>query len=153
VNTLSGHGVSIDVPAGWDVRIFRRPPRPPETTHAIVHAGDFALPEGRGDYGDGAVQQMGEDDVLIALVEFHPDSVGTALFAAAGPPPLGAGDASPTTLQRALGGQSGIQRFFTAAGRAWSLYVVIGSHQRRHRLVPRAARFLARVRIDPHRWS
>lgn len=149
MSRLSGAGISIDVPTGWDARIFRRPSRPGETTHAVLHAGNFSLPPDAADYGDGAVELMGPDHLLLSLVEFHPSSTDTALFAVRGLPlPLRTADASRTTLQRALGGQAGIQRFFTQSGRAWSLYVVLGSFDRRSALVSAANTVLSSLEIS-----
>ena len=146
---LAGFGLSIDLPAGWDARIFRRPAAPGETTHAVLHAGNFAVPTDAADYGDGAVQLMGPGHVLMTLVEFHPDSTSTTLFSSVGiPRPLAASDASRTTLQRALGGQAGIQRFFSEAGRAWSLYVVLGSFDARQSLVGQLNPVLSSLEIS-----
>jgi hypothetical protein len=133
---LTGEGLSVDVHPGWDARIFRRRAQGPETTHAVLHLANFALPSDAADYGDGAVQVMGSTHVLICLVEFHPSSTGAALFASVGfPLPLSPADVNATTLQRAVGGQGGIQRFFSQTGRAWSLYVVLGGINRRDQLV------------------
>lgn len=145
---LAAHGIVVRPPAGWDVRIYRRRADPPETTHAVVHAATFALPRARGDYGDGAVQLMAPADVFAALVEFHPSSTATALFAARGwPAPLRPGDLSRSSLQVARFGQAGVQRWFTAAARAWCLYVVVGSWRDRAALVERANRVVASIEV------
>jgi hypothetical protein len=147
---LSAVGLTIDTPAGWDARIFRRPAQGAETTHAVLHAANFALPAGAGDYGDGAVQLMGPSSALVVLVEFHPTSTSTALFAAQGLPlPLHADDASRSTLQHAMGGQAGIQRFFSLAGRAWCLYAVLGSFDLRRQLVPLVNAVVAAIEVAP----
>ena len=100
------------------------------TTHAVLHAASFPLPNDRGDFGSGAVERMRPHDVLVALVEMGPESVGTALFAAAGPPrQLSSQDFDPSSLLRAIPGQVGTQRFFSARGRAFCLYVVLDGHQ------------------------
>ena len=146
--TLSGAGIGIAAPRGWDVAISRREATAPETTHAVVHAATFPLPADRGDYGDGAVQQMSAGDVFVALVEFHPASVGTALFAAAGfPPPLTGADFSRTALQVAVAGQAGVQRWFSEGGRAWCLYVVVGSWDRRAALASLANQLIAGIEV------
>jgi hypothetical protein len=51
-------------------------------------------------------------------------------------------------LQRTIAGQSGVQRFFTEAGRAFCLYVVVGAHVNRHRAVVAVNHLLAGVQID-----
>ena len=114
----------------------------------MLHAGNFALPSDAADYGDGAVQQMGPSNLLVTLVEFHPSSVQTALFSVTGLPlPLRPEDADRTTLQRPIAGQAGIQRFFSVAGRAWSLYVVLGSFDRRPALVGAANEVLSTLQV------
>lgn len=146
--TIVGHGIAATPVRGWDIRIFRRPPDPPETTHAVLHAATFALPPSVGDYGDGAVQRMRPDDVFVALCEFHPSSTRSALFASTGlPGPLSPQEFSRTSLQHAMGGQAGVQHFFTASRRAWCLYVVIGSFDDRVRLTPRANELVGGVEV------
>ncbi len=145
---IAAHGIAVAPPRGWDVRIYRRPAEPPETTHAVAHAATFPLPSARGDYGDGAVQVMAPDDVFVALVEFGPAAAGSALFASDGfPPPLAGADFSRTALQVGLAGQAGLQRFFSARGRAWCLYVVIGSWDRRGVLAGRANELIAGIEM------
>ena len=43
-------------------------------------------------------------------------------------PKLGLADFSPAGMQRPIRGQSGAQKFFQVDGRAFALYVVVGSH-------------------------
>jgi hypothetical protein len=144
VSTLDAHGVVVSSPRGWDLRIGRRAADAAETTHTVVHAATFALPAARGDYGDGAVQLMGAQDVFIALVEFAPAALGTALFAAEGrPPPLTGDDFSRASLQHPVAGHAGVQRWFAEGGRPWCLYVVIGRWEDRNALAARANELLA----------
>jgi len=147
---VSAFGVSVAAPPGWDVRVRRGEATPPETAHLVLHAATFPLPADRADYGNGAVQLMGAADVFVALVEFAPPAARTALFAARGwPGPLTAADFSRSTLQHALAGQAGAQRWFTLAGRPWCLYTVIGAWQRRGELAARANAFLGGVSVSP----
>ena len=60
---------------------------------------------------------------------------GTALFARVGVPRVSAADFAPNNMQRPIPGQSGAQYFFNHGGRAFCLYVVLGSHARRNELV------------------
>ena len=146
---VAAHGLAVASLRGWDVRIFRRPTEAPETTHAVLHAATFALPSGVGDYGDGAVQLMGAGDVFVAMVEFEPSSAQQALFAARGLPlPLRPDDFSRASLQVSLPGQAGTQRWFGEAGRAWCLFVVLGSWDRRDALVERANQMVAGVEVQ-----
>ena len=126
----------MTVPSGWEARIFRRPATPPETTHTVMQLANFPLPSNVGDYGDGAVELMGPLSILACLVEFHPDHASDALFAVPGPPgDLPVEEFRRSTLQHARPGHLGAQRFFNAAGRSWSLFVVLGSEELRGRLV------------------
>jgi hypothetical protein len=115
-----------------------------------MHAGTFPLPLGRGDYGSAAVDRMHSGDVFVALLEFAPDSVGTALFAREGlPTELDADSFSPDTLQRPIPGQAGNQLFFNQAGRAFCLYAVLGAHRNRLHLTRLVNGFLPRISIGP----
>ena len=153
---LRDHGLAVEVPRGWDARIFRRPesaiavPSAPEApdapapqsgwTDPILHLANFALPEQRGDYGSGAVNLMGASHVFIALVEFGPASAGTAMFSASGMPRLRAASLATQTMQRPIPGMAGVQRFFHVGAppeaRAFCCYAVIGSFARRSVLAP-----------------
>lgn len=165
---LSGYGVSVALPAEWEGRIFRRPEptavfspqarRPAaahpgtdgwagERTHPVVHLATFALPAQRGDYGSGAVEIMDAADVFLALLEFGPECLGSALFSAAGIPTLRAASFNPQALQRHLPGQAGCQVFFTAAARAWCLYVVIGDARRAAAASARVNALLTRIEV------
>jgi hypothetical protein len=133
---LAGFGLAADLPPGWDGRAYRRPPdRADTTTRPVLHAANFPLPADRGDFGSGAVETMGPDDVFVAFVEYAADSAGSALFAGHRPAPIRPEHFRPDQLQRALPGQGGAQFFFTERGRAFCLYVVLGSYHRRARLV------------------
>jgi len=77
---LSRAGIEVDLPDGWDGRIYRRQADDAVTRRAL-HAANFALPPGLGDYAVGAAEQMGAGDVLVVLLEFDPDSAGQGLFA------------------------------------------------------------------------
>jgi hypothetical protein len=163
VAELSGQGVTLELPSGWDGRIFRRPqhgeaatadggpPAPPRaTTQAVVHVANVPLPQGVGDFGSNAVENLGPGDFLLVLFEYDSTSAGRPLFARQGLPQALDPDAfSPNVLQRRLPGQAGAQVFFTQAGRAFSLYVVLGSYENRTQLVPIVNQILASIRVSP----
>jgi hypothetical protein len=144
---LDRHGLRLDLPGGWDGRIYRRSVGRGHTS-SILHAGNFALPGDRGDYGSGAVERMQARHVFVALIEHDRSAAGLGLFARQGfPAPLRPSDFSRHVLQRTLPGQSGVQRFFSLEGRAFCLYVVLGSHAARGRLVPMVNTMLATARV------
>jgi hypothetical protein len=164
VTDLAAHGISVNLPTGWEGRCFRRPiagevaaagvhgepAAPLETTNAVLHVSTIALPPGVGDFASGAVDRLGNDDVLVVLFEYDPSSATQPLFASAGiPRKLTNDDFSPNMMQRAIRGQAGAQRFFNVEGRAFCLYAVLGAYTRRDVLVPRVNQVLATLTIEP----
>jgi hypothetical protein len=149
---IDAERIRIDLPNGWEGEVYRTDGAMEAfggTNRAVLHAATFPLPARRGDYGGGAVEVMGPDDVFITLFEFEPEAAEMALFAAAGfPTPLAPGDFSTSTLQRIIPGQSGVQRFFTVNGRPFCLYVVLGSHSARSALVPMVNEVLATLEVE-----
>jgi hypothetical protein len=147
---LARHGLGVEIPHGWDARIYRRAAdQAGSTTRAVMHAANFALPEQREDYGGGAVEIMRTGDVLLMLLEFDPEAAATPLFAHQGlPRRLSPSAFAPNRLQRILPGQAGAQFFFSDAGRAWCLYVVLGSWAARARLAAQAERILASTSLE-----
>jgi hypothetical protein len=141
---IEGHGISAEVPRGWEGAIRRRLPVQGATTDAVAaastvgpavgevalptaHLATVALPPDRGDFGSGATELLGANDAFVALLEYGSECVGTRMFPVAGIP------RTPTArwfnrraLQRSLDGQTGFQRFFTHRNRAFCLYVVLG---------------------------
>jgi hypothetical protein len=121
---IAAHGISIELPPGWEGRIFRRGEAGP-----ILHAATFALHAHDGDFGAAATGRMRSDDRFIALIEYRPEGslrAGHGLFADAGPPrPPHAHEFGPRQLQVTRRGQLGWQRFFSASGRALCLYAVV----------------------------
>lgn len=151
MSRLTRSGISVDVPSGWDGTIdgggFAQLSSG-ATQPTQMHVGSFPLPSERGSFGSGATELMNTDDILVVLFEYGDESAGTPLFAAQGiPRSVQPDDFDRDALQRALVGQSGLQRFFTENGRAFCLYVVLGSHIDRADLVPRVNAVLATVEI------
>lgn len=156
MSDLEAHGISVALPGGWDGRIYTSSgeamalgshPTSDGGTGAIAHLANFPLPEGRGDFGSGAVELMASGNVLLCVLEYGRESAGSALFSATGIPRLVADDLDPWQMQRPVAGMAGVQRFFTEAGRAFCLYVVVGSHARRQELVGRVNAVLDGLRI------
>ena len=165
---LSDHGITVDLPAGWEGRIMVRQPgaAPPanalpgpaqrargatagDRPNPVVHLANFALPAERGDFGSGAVDLMGFSNLLVVLFEYGPESVGTALFAGTRPRRLSPAQFRADALQHALPGQAGYQHFFTESGRAFCLYVVLGARRNATQLTHLANQTLAATTIAP----
>lgn len=141
-----GGGASGAIATGGDTGTLTSP----ERTYPVLHVANFAMPDDRGDFGSGAVQLMGSDNLFITLFEFGPESVGAELFATQGlPRELTPNQFSPGALQRTITGQSGLQIFFTEANRAFCLFIALGSHENRAALTKLANAALATITIEP----
>lgn len=162
--SMSDRGIDLELPPGWEGEIYRRSPgevrydegvprsrQLQPTTRSVVHLGSFPLPPDRGDYGSGAVEIMRDEDVLVILFEFEPESATTAQFVSSGLPyPVTAADFDPNQMQRPLQGMAGMQRFFNVdEERAFCLFVVIGSYARRKELLPKINTVLSSITITP----
>src|SRR5437764_330111 len=62
---LEAHGIAVDLPSGWDGRIWRRPGGGP-----VVHAANVALPASDGDFATTATGSLPADGVVVVLVEY-----------------------------------------------------------------------------------
>ena len=164
MSEINAHGLTMDVPAGWEGRIFRRqqagelraaevpgaPAPAGEATLPIAHVATVPIPVDAADYGSDVVGTLGPDDAFIVLKEFTAVEASQALFARAGlPRVLDPEGFDPNTLQRTLPGQAGQQIFFNEGGRAFCLYVVIGDWRRRHEVAPSINAVLATMTIEP----
>jgi hypothetical protein len=163
---LEAHRLAVDLPRGWDGRIHARPPelaggrralgRPAERpAPATLHAASFALPPKDGDFGSNATASMSERDTFLAVTEYLEGNglrAGSGLFRSRRlPHPLRPGLFSPHTLLVGRPGQAGFQHFFTAGGRPFCLYVVVGSPPASERSLGAVTRVLASLRIDERR--
>lgn len=144
--TIEGHGISVDVPSGWDGEIYVRPEEP---ALPVLHLATIALPAGRGDFGGGAVERLGSYDIFVSFSEYGPESVGTALFAAADLTPVPPDAFDTQALQRPIPPQCGWQRFATVANRPFCLYVVLGNHRLRARLAAEAQAVVETIAVNP----
>ena len=80
---VAAHGISVDVPSGWEARIFKRGPG------AILHVASFPLLGSDGDFGAAATGRMRLGDAFAALVEYVDRDMirpGDGLYAATRPP-------------------------------------------------------------------
>ncbi|MGV3759170.1 MAG: hypothetical protein ACO1PW_06445 [Actinomycetota bacterium] len=161
MSRFQASGIAVELPRGWEAQIRRAgmgggglqpadaDARGSGLGHgAVLHAASFPLPAERGDYGSGAVEVMGGSDVLVCLLEHEPEAATTELFRREGVPRLDPAQFSPQTMQRALPGMAGTQHFFQVAGRAFCLYVVVGSHRTRGPLVRTADAVVRSIHID-----
>lgn len=146
---IAAHGLAVQSVEPVDARIYRRQEADGDLTHPVVHVCTVSMPDERGDYGSGAVDRLGAGDVFVSLVEFGPDEAGSPLFAQQGRPSvIDPAQFSMNGLQRVQQGQSGAQYFFTEVGRAFCLYVVLGSHANRRSLAAKATGMVRGLQID-----
>ena len=152
--SVAAHGIEVELPSGWDGRIYGRPrlaqgPSPRsvlpgfdgsvEGRIATLHAATFPLTGAEGDFGADATIRMPDRAGFLALVEYQADEnlvPGTGLFAEPAPPEaLDLGEFSPETMLVHRRDQAGLQRFFTVGERPFCLYAVVGSRRHGHQAV------------------
>jgi hypothetical protein len=149
MTSLSGEGISVELPPGWEGAIGHSDELEDGAVRNVVaHFASFPLPPRRGDFGGGAVDLMEATDALVVLFDYGASAVGSALFALEGLPTIGPRDFDRDILQKSIPGQSGVQRFFTVSGRAFCLYVVVGSHIDRTEILREVQQLLGSVRIS-----
>jgi hypothetical protein len=147
---FEGRRITVDLPNGWEGQLDEglQTLSDGAVRPTVAHLANFPLPPGRGDFAGGAVQVMQPGDALIVLFEYGPDSVGTALFESQGVPrTVRSADFDREVLHVPAPGMSGLQRFFTANGRAFCLYVVVGSHIDRADVVGQINEVLASLEV------
>lgn len=149
---LDGMGMEITLPDTWEARIYQLETEEAATSGGadlpVLHAANFALPEDRGDYGSGAVELMTNDNIFVSLLEFEPALAETELYAPRGMPrDLDPDDFRTNGMQRWIPGQAAYQAFFNEGGRAFCLYIVIGSYLRRAVLAEEAERIVRAIRL------
>jgi hypothetical protein len=142
---LSGRGISIDLPDGWDGIILGR-----AGDLATMHAANFALPADDGEFASLAIAALPASGVLLVLTEYDQALGGHGLFSAEGlpvPVPDRAFRARAFTQLRP--GRYGAQRFCTVSARPFCLYVVVGTDPDPGALVRRANAVLSSVVVEP----
>jgi hypothetical protein len=149
MHRLEAHGISIELPTGWNGRLFRHP-----GAGATLHAGDFQLALGDGEFGDASTAAMPAGTTFIALTEYLPGEglePGRGLFGPRRiPRRLDPSSFTANGLAHPRQGQEGVQHFFTAAGRPFCLYVVLaGSRAQRRRQLGILEHVLGTLRIAP----
>ncbi len=145
---VSAHGLSIEVPNGWEARITR-----PSHSAPFLHVASFTLKADTGQFGAGVTARMGPDCAFAAVVEYLVDSQvrpDAGLFASsAWKPRLRVGEFAHAQLQVMRPGHLGAQRFFSHSGRPFCLYAVISPVRRRPaQLVGELGAVLATLRFE-----
>jgi len=147
---LEAHGIRVTLPAGWSGKLFARSP-----LAATLHAADFQLPLAEdGQFGPQSTAEMPGAASFLAVTEYEPGGglkPGHGLFAPRGIRlPLDPAGFSSAGLAHPRPGQLGMQHFFSLAGRAFCLYVVLaGPRAGRRRQLLVLDRVLGSVRVAP----
>ena len=144
---LAGLGLGVDLPEGWDGRIYRRANELAGERRAL-HAANFAMPQAWGDYGSGVTELMERDGVFVTLVEFSPDNANTGLFRHQGLPDVTPDAFAPGAMPKSIPGQAGAQFFFSMGERAFCLFVVLGSYAGRGELASQVDTVLKTLSIE-----
>jgi len=97
---------------------------PPAENRPVVRLANFPLPQTKDTYAEDVVDELRPGQVVASLAEFAPRLADRGLYAPQGVPRLHVDDLDPRAVQRHLPGRSGVQRFFSVRGRAFSLYVI-----------------------------
>jgi hypothetical protein len=147
---LAGHGFAVDLPTGWEARLFRRRfALGAEQQLPVLHLANFPLPDTRGDFGAGVVEHLRADDVFMVLFDYGTEAADEPLFARRGMPKVTARDFQGSRLQRTIPGQLGLQHFFQEHGRGFCLYAVIGARRGLAAAVPACNAVLSGVQVQP----
>lgn len=120
---ISAFGISATAPDHWEARIFRH-----EDGEPTLHAATFPLPPSDGEFGSRATRRMPAGGLFLSLTEYRGAGIDLGaggLFGEPQPRTLEDAHLSSRALLQARPGQRGVQRFFSASGRAFCLYVVV----------------------------
>jgi hypothetical protein len=123
-STLSAHGLALTVHDGWEALIWMPDLPPPAENHPVIRLANFALPLTKNTYAEDVADGLRAGEVVASLAEFSPTLADRGLYAPRGVPDLEPKDLDPRAVQRQAPGRAGVQRFFSAHARAFSLYVV-----------------------------
>ena len=128
MTTLAGHGLSIPVPPGWEGRIFVPDLPPPAINLPVLHLTSAPLTRERSSFAPELAARAGGRGALVALLEFDHTLADRGLYAPQGMDlPLRRARFHKRALQVPSRVQAGHQRFFSRHGRAFCLYVVLGT--------------------------
>jgi hypothetical protein len=146
---LADRGLEVDVPPGWEGRIFTPRLPPPAENHPVLHLADIPLPFERSSYVETAATLDGRRGGLVcSLVSFAPELADVGLYAPQGVPRIHARDLDPRALQIPVPNGAGVQRFFSVNGRPFSLYIVASVDRHTAARLRIASDALASLRVE-----
>jgi hypothetical protein len=147
--TIQGYGLSVDVPDGWEGRVFREADPEEDDGRPTMHVGNFAMPTDDATYGSSIIKSMTSGgQMYMVLAEYTPDcllpntgatvpddpatvditQVGAVAFGNPGVPVLQVPDFFRDVVHgtTSLPNATAVQIPFTTAGRLFVLYAVVG---------------------------
>jgi hypothetical protein len=152
MSRLTGHGISLRLPRGWEGTIFVPDLPPPAINLPVLHASDQGISMRRSTFAPELAARAGATGTLVVLVEFDPGLANEGLYATSGLPlPIRRTDLHPHALQIPDPLQEGRQWFLSIRDRAFCLYVVVGIGPGTHDRVALVNEALGTLRIDPLR--
>jgi hypothetical protein len=152
---LRAHGISAELPPGWEGRIYRRRDNGDGgDTRPVLHASTYSLRSETGgdggDFGSTVILMMGPVDVFVAIVEYAEPPTAEIFAGRTGvPAPLHPGDFHPSVMQRLVAGMAGCQLFFNESGRSFCLYAVIGSYADAATLCAKVNAIIGSIDVSP----
>src|SRR5436853_447042 len=142
---LQGYGISVVLPGGWEGRIFTHAGDEDSDNRPTLHMASFPLPVDEGDFGFDVVAGMSASGIFVSLVEYTPDCYlpevdlttdpsaidldpSATVFSSIGIPVVNGGDFDQAVVvaDTTLTAITAVQYPFSAAGRPFVLYVVVG---------------------------
>jgi len=142
--TVSGHGLKVAVPDGWDGEVLR--PVPPGAL--TLRAANFSLPPAT-DVGQQAQREMRDDEILITLSHFGRARDDSSARRAGLPLAIDRADfTSFEGFARPVATDS-----FVVERDAFQVWVVFGSETPSDELLAEANRALATVALEPRRLA
>jgi hypothetical protein len=148
---LNDHGISIDVPPGWEARMSVPRLPVPAVNLPVLHMADYPLTHARqSSYAVETAAAMGKrkGGIVVSLIEFGSELADVGLYEPRGAPILHPRDLDGRALQIPRPDQGGVQRFFSMTGRAFSLYVVASLDRSTARRLATLNASLSSLRVD-----
>jgi hypothetical protein len=119
--SLTGHGISVELPDSWDGRITRS-----AESGATLHAGSYSLPPYDGGWAGAAVRALPSGGSFLALIEQDPAFAGRGAYAPDRlPVSLDLSVFGPGVMPNPRPGCWGFQFPCTVSGRSWVLWIVV----------------------------
>jgi hypothetical protein len=146
---ISGFDLTIDVPNGWQGRVYKRPVVGDDTTMPVLQASNLALAADDDDLAPATRQRLGPLDVVVVLLEQEPPRLreGEAEYPTITEAvSISAGDA--VRIQSVPPEHAAFLRRFRSDERFFTLIVVFGSDPPPSETFAVVAEALQSLRVD-----